>query len=218
MNVYRDIPFHIYVPSCRHNYYYDIVKCLPSFNVELFDGTNYQSCSKLMNDVIMKCPTEVVFVIHDKTRPTAEEVYQALDYVIEGHGMAWLWPFAFGAFKKDAIRQVGFYDERFADGHYEDCDLIRRFREQNVSLVMLHKAARVSVNTLWPSIKSEAFYKTKWDGPGEWTRIGPDEEAKYDLGPSTGSKFLPWSASLADAHPPATEDQSKTYRTMLGLE
>lgn len=216
--IYGNLEYTIYCPSFRPHYVDEIKSLLPNMGINHFDGSNYDSCSKLMNDVIVNCPTETVFVIHDKMRPIESDIYRTLEYIVDGHGMAWLWPFGFGAFNKEVIRQVGFYDERFVGGQYEDCDMIRRFMEKDISLVMLHDVKRIEVPTSWRPWMAEMFYRQKWGGENSMSRMLDDEKYLYDIGPSNNFKFKKWKESIVDVHPPKTQDRLNGYLKALRLK
>lgn len=198
MNVYRDIPFTIYTPTVRKHFYDEIVKLLPNLEVTYFDGTNKGSYSKILNTMLVECPTELFFLISDKIRPTEQQVYDVIDLIIEGHGMVWLWPFSFGAFYKEVIRRIGFWDERFVDGNYEDCDMWRRLRESNISLVEIWRTTRLTLPSTWPAAQSANFMNQKWGGDWNFTRLLPDETYDYDLGESHDSAFKTWNESIME--------------------
>lgn len=210
--------FTIYCPSIRLGFVEEIRRRLPHYKVRHFDGSKYLSCAKMTNDLIVDCPTETVVIIHDKIRPVESEIPEMLNLLDKGYGMVWLWPFGFGCFKKDIIRKVGFYDERFSDGQYEDADYIRRCREADIALYMLHKSERITIGTLWAATESQKFYEQKWGPDGSWNRLLSEESPKYNLGPYQGTRFLTWNATVVDAHPPATSEQNYQYRRALGLE
>jgi hypothetical protein len=216
-NTYNNVEYTIIVPSCRPHFVSDIKSSLQGFNINHFDGTGYPSSAKLTNDVIINCPTEIVFINQDKCRGSAEQIYICLDYINAGYGMAWLWPFGFGCFKKDVIRRVGFFEERCAGGQWDDSDMIRRLKEADIGAVMLHSTQRIQLNTLWRPHESEVFFKKKWIGPGEMIRNLGEMDYHYNIGAYQGSQFRPWKDSIVDAHPPSSDEQNSKYRKALGL-
>ena len=211
-NVYKGVEYTIIVPSNRPHFYTEIEKSLP-FNINYFDGGSYKCYAKLINDCICVCPTETIFIINDKIRPKEYQIYKCLDYNISGFGMSWLEAF-FGCFDKEFIRQVGFFDERYSDGHYEDSDMIRRSRESDIGLVMYEDVDRIELPTQWLSNKSSKFHATKWN---EFKRLLPDEKYSYDIGPTTLRTFRLWQESIVKLGSNYKEQDEINYKQYLGL-
>ena len=84
--------------------------------VNIFDGKNYPSFSKLINDVIVYNPTEIVIIASYKVRPTQNDINKMINLINEGYGYVATYRFAFLGFKKELIRRIGFFDERFIGG------------------------------------------------------------------------------------------------------
>lgn len=170
----------------------------------IFDGTDYPSCSKLWNDCIMACPTEIIVMCSTKMRPTDGHVERALELVDDGYGIAGLYRFGFFAFKKDLIRRVGFFDERFIGGNYEDCDMMYRLNEANIAYYEAEQVPYEKGPSGWKHSMAQQHFIKKWsftDGNNKsgyetLTRLLNNEDYGYQLGVDTGASFLGWDRTV----------------------
>ena len=156
------------------------------------------SYSKIMNFIITDYPHELILICNDKGRPKPQDVDKVVELLDRGFGMAWLHPFGFGGFYKDVIRKIGFYDERFVDGNYEDCDMTRRLKEADIALYESFDIEWVQIKSSWKASKSEKFFKQKWDG---FNRKLPEAPLNYDIGSYQGRAFLPWKETVSSSIP-----------------
>lgn len=194
-----DDEFTIIIPSNRVQLAKECQESLFPLKSTIFDGSNYPSYSKIMNDVIISCPTEMLIVCNDKGRPKPDDVKEVVDLIKEGYGMVWLHPFGFGGFYKDLIRQIGFYDERFTDGNYEDCDMYKRLKENNIAIYERFKIKWIKLKSSWAAKQSKKHIEIKWeDTETTMKRLMPDEVYDYDIGKCKGRKFLSWDKSVVE--------------------
>jgi len=167
----------------------DAKNCLPGFNVVIYDGTGYPSYSKLINDIIIQSSTEIIIIINHKIRATPLHILKMLDLINKGYGVVCLQNFHFYGFKKDLIRKIGFFDERFLGGQFEDSDLIRRLIENNIGWYDSTETFVINLPSSWNSSKSKEHFYKKWKD-GKLERLIPDEIYEYDLGANKSFKFL----------------------------
>jgi hypothetical protein len=187
----------VIIPTNRPELAKSTMESIKPFHSTIFNGTGYTSYSKLINDVIVSCPTELVLICHDKGWPTPKDVETVVSLIEEGYGMVWLHPFGFGGFYKDLIRKIGFYDERFADGNYEDCDMLLRLKENNIGVYEQCAVKWVQMQSSWGAKKSAEFMRKKWkETPPTIERLLPDDIYSYNIGKNTGRKFLPYNKSI----------------------
>lgn len=171
--------------------------------VNIFNGKDYPSFSKIINDVIVNNPTEIVIVASYKVRPTQNDVQKMIDLINEGYGCVATYRFAFFGFKKEFIRRIGFFDERFIGGGYEDCDIIRRCIENNISIYESEEVIYYPKQSTWnysnPHSVSRTHFLKKWLEPknNKFTRLLDEENYDYDIGVSdTSVEFLNASHSV----------------------
>lgn len=187
------------VPSNRPNLQIETVNHLKSIgqSPKTKDGTNYPSFSKLINDCVVECKTELLIICNDKSRPKKEDFDKILELLTQGYGFVGLYSWGFFGFYKELFRNVGFMDERFLGGNYEDCDYMRRMLESNIAMYNVYEIDYLeSVGSNWNRNQSKIHYDKKWiNGDGFIKRLLNEEIYNYDIGSSTGKKFLTWDKS-----------------------
>lgn len=180
-----------------------VIKSLHPLQTHILIGDSYPSFSKLVNDAIVLCPTEIFIFCSHRVRPTPEDIKILLQRIDEGHGLATLYRLGCFGFKKDLIRKIGFFDERFSIGGWEDNDFFMRLQEADISYFEDESIAYEPGNSLWkhPDGKpreSEQHFYAKWHKNnviGVISRILP-EITHYDIGtPNNNTIFKKWSES-----------------------
>lgn len=189
----------IFIPSHRPAMAANVQKSLGHIPSKIFDGTDYPSFSKLINDCIVTCETENVIIISDKIEPTHENIDKMNDFIDQGFGITTLYRFAFFGFKKELIRQIGFFDQRFLGGGCEDRDMVRRLWEANIAYYESQEANYKWMKTTWKygqaNSPAKKHFKEKWTEnlkQGILIRKLPEEIYDYDIGPNIKVNFKPW--------------------------
>lgn len=200
--------YDIWVPSNRAWLAEKTKKCFLPYDVKIFDGEGYESFSKLINHCIVRSTSEVVIIIADKVRGEAKDIVRLLELIDAGYGMVCLYLFAFFGFKKDLIRRVGWLDERYLSGGWEDADYLRRMKEANIGFYYEKEVSIVEMPSSWGycklngglNVESPAgkHYLTKWNEVGKesFTRTMEEETYPYVLGEFQGSNFLDFSKTI----------------------
>lgn len=192
--------FEIIIPSHRPQLSHAAQLCLYGFNSRVFDGTGYPSFSKLVNDCIVSSSYDTIIICNDKARPTASVIEKIIAMLDEGWGLVAPYRFGFFGFKKDLIRKIGFFDERYIGGGYEDNDMILRLKEANISYYENEEIEYIYLPTSWNYEKSNAapnHYVTKWNLESDiYTRRLSEEDYGYDIGPFKNENFLPFEKSV----------------------
>lgn len=174
--------------------------CLAGLNSRIFDGTNYPSFSKIVNEAITSSLSEKIIICNDKARPTPAAVEKILAMLNDGWGLVGLYRFGFFGFKKDLIRKIGFFDERFIGGGYEDNDFIRRLKEANISYYENEEIDYIYLPTSWQYEKTNLaknHFFSKWREEGNVTiRQLAEEDYKYELGPLQNISFIEFDKSI----------------------
>ena len=194
------IDYEIIIPSHRPQLSHEAQFCLKYFNNRVFDGTGYPSFSKLINDCIVSSNYEKIIICNDKARPTVSAVGKILTMLDEGWGIVALYRFGFFGFKKDLVRKIGFFDERYIGGGYEDSDIVIRLKEADISYYESEEIDYIYIPTSWDYVTSNLaanHYYTKWKVEGNTcTRRLPEEACRYDLGPFNNSDFMRFEESV----------------------
>lgn len=190
----NDIDY-ITILSHRHKLGRQVQKTLVPLKTKLFDGTGYPSFSKAVNDCIVACPTELVIIASEKARPSPADFQKLLDLLNKGFGLVCLWGLGFFGFDKELIRRVGFLDEQFIPGGYEDIDFQRRLREANIAEYWKFEIPFKRMISTWDQTDSKKIHDKKWQETSKdiFKRKLPEETYPYDLGPSNPEiSFLPF--------------------------
>lgn len=127
----------------------------------------YPSYSQLINHAIATSPTEWVILINDRTYPTVDEIEKMINLLENGFSCVLLYSVGFMGFSKELIRTIGWWDERFTLGGWEDRDWVFRLKMNNLSL--------------YESIESHYDYgwKSPLNGPPGDAESYPHWDAKY---------------------------------------
>jgi hypothetical protein len=196
--------YNIWIPSSRPTLAKETKKCFLPYNTVIFDGSGYESFSKLVNHCIVKSTEEIVIIISDKARGTFSDIDKMLKLIHKGYGWVGLYRFGFFGFKKDLIRKIGFMDERFVGSGWEDSDYIRRMKESNIGFYYMEEIPFLKMRTSWKYCKPNSdeldlnsparkHYMNKWEdrvNPFSITRRLEEEIYSYDIGESKNSNFL----------------------------
>ncbi len=192
--------YEIIIPSNRLYLSDEAQLCLKHFNNRVFDGAGYPSFSKLVNECILSSKYEKIIICNDKARPTDSVTEKLLIMLDEGWGLVAPYRFGFFGFKKDLIRKIGFFDERYIGGGYEDNDFILRLKEADISYYESEEIPYLSLPTSWSyeiSGLAGYYYQTKWKHEGNtYTRRLPEENYGYDIGSFNNTDFIPFEKSV----------------------
>lgn len=191
----------IWIPTFRFDIAEECRKSILPYESKIYDGTNYESFSKLINECIINSENETIIVISDKVRANPEDIDKILNLLNQGYGIVGLSRFAFIGFRKDFIRKVGFFDERYLGGGQEDQDIILRTKEHNIAHYMSEDVYRIPMHTSWDyaDFNSEAwqFYGKKWKVLlNSIIKTIPEEKYNYNLGDYKSTFFLPFKESV----------------------
>jgi len=160
-----------------------------------FIGNNYESFSKLVNHAILSAENEIVIICSYKVRPTPDDINRMLNYINEGYGFVALYRFAFFGCRKELFRRVGFMDERFIGGQYEDDDFYRRLILHNISYIEEESVKYIPKPSLWNASNTKKIFQEKWkhkdinsiydlDESKTIYKLLPEEKYDYDIGKS----------------------------------
>lgn len=188
----------IIIPSNRNDLKDELITHLISIGEEPVwkNGHGYPSFSKLINDCVIESPTEIIIICNDKARPQKEHIEKILNLLEQGYGFSGLYAWGFFGFKKELFRRIGFMDERFVGGNYEDCDYLRRMMEANIAMYNTFEIDYITMGSGWDITKTKTHYDKKWEhGDKYLKRLLPEEVYDYNIGKKTNITFLPWSES-----------------------
>ena len=186
--------YSIWLLTHKHEYFNDIQKRIEPEKLNLFDGSNSISFSKLINDCISQSNTEINICMSYKAQPTFEHIQKTLNLLDKGYAFVALYRFGFFSFKKQLFREIGPMDERYPWG-FEDNDFYIRLKEADLAAYITTEIPFLNL----PSSRSNydsgfEHFKKKWginhDKAGEVTRQLQEELYNYDFGSSIPCKWL----------------------------
>ena len=167
--------------------------------VNYFDGSGYPSFSKLVNSCVESADTEIVILMSDKVLPTAGDVSRLLGLLDRGFAMVAFYRLAFFGFRKQLLRKIGMFDERFVGGGYEDDDFYIRLKEADIGAYITHEIPYAKSASGWNYSLAHDHFVEKWgniQASGEIKRNTEEEQYCYELGPEVPAEFLPWEKSV----------------------
>lgn len=130
----------------------------------------YPSYSQLINHSIATSPTEFMLLLNDRTVPTVAEAEKIINHLENGFACSFIYNVGFMGFAKELVRTIGWWDERFLNGGWEDRDWVYRMKLADLAL--------------YESL--EGTYETHWKSPlqinDQCARSSPHWHAKYDQG------------------------------------
>lgn len=143
---------------------------------------NYPSFSKVCNEEICKAENDIVIIASYKARPKCNDVYRLISLLNNGYAFVGLYRFGFFGFRKDLINRIGFFDERFIGGEYEDCDFLRRVIEANLAYYDDESIDFIIKPSTWNNEYTKEFFLKKWEHQGNTIkRLLVEEKYNYQL-------------------------------------
>tara|TARA_R110000737_G_scaffold46137_1_gene66166 strand:+ start:197 stop:1012 length:816 start_codon:yes stop_codon:yes gene_type:complete len=195
----------------------------------------YPSFSEMINDSITSSPTEIVIWLNDRVTPKPEDVIHIVELLESGFAAASKYSAAFFGATKELYRTIGWWDQRFYGGGWEDDDFVIRLRLANLAYYESQESeyleARIlnqpeKITPLSPKdgangAKSFPHFNKKWRQlESGITKVLPEESyPEYDklAGPKRediSSKWLGWHDSILGVdykYPIAGESRTKWF-------
>ena len=151
----------------------------------------YNSYSELINEQVVNARYEYLVFINDDILPTPDDVRFLLGKLEDGFGVASLASIGFMALTKEVFRVVGWWDERFLGGGYEDDDFVLKLRCHEIGYYESHSAKQdrsvrgKNPKPPWlqyPLQYSGAHFAKKWafDANHIEQRLPDESYAKYN--------------------------------------
>ena len=156
----------------------------------------YSSYSKMINEAIITSPTEVMVMINDRTFPTVGETEKIINHLENGIACSLMYNVGFMGFTKQLIKKIGWWDERFLNGGWEDRDWIIRLKEADLAV---YESQESNYDYTWMSplqvddrcAKSLPHWNAKWKFSGNNViRMLKEEEYEYKLTEDLSDKYI----------------------------
>ena len=127
----------------------------------------YESYSELINHSVATTDDEWIILINDRTHPNVDEVEKMLNLLENGYACVLLYNVGFMGFSKQLIRHIGWWDQRFTYGGWEDRDWVWRIKKANLAL---YESQEGTYDMSWKSplnvpgaVLSGQFWEKKYD-------------------------------------------------------
>jgi hypothetical protein len=123
----------------------------------------YESYSELINHSVVTSPTEWVILINDRTHPTIDEVEKMISLLENGYACVLLYNVGFMGFSKELIRKIGWWDQRFTYGGWEDRDWVWRLFTNDLAI---YESQEATYDMSWKSplnVPGSIYSTPHWD-------------------------------------------------------
>lgn len=195
-----------YLITKETNTYQAIQDSAGDEKIILHNGSSMESFSQLVNTCVEKCATEIIIMMSHRVRPTKQHFHKLLKLLDDGYAFVGLYRLAFFGFRKQLMRQIGVFDERYLGGGYEDDDFYLRIREADLAFYLSHEVPYNKGQSTWDEQGRERcrqHFVRKW-GPDVMSdntaiRKMSEQETNYNLGPNISYNWLSSAHSKAPA-------------------
>nr|QBK93373.1 MAG: hypothetical protein LCPAC404_00770 [Pithovirus LCPAC404] len=179
----------VFVGSHNHKLVNKLRKKIP--HIVHLDGAMYPSFSRLVNDCIRACSTEIFIFASDRMDISQKDIDKTVNLINDGYAFVALNSYRFFGFKKELIRHIGFFDERFIAGGYEDNDFSVRIVEARLPYYVSEElTCDTNFGSRWSYNIARTFWTEKWStAGGKITRKIPDIPYDGSLGEPSNDKW-----------------------------
>ena len=183
----------------------------------IYDGSNITSFSKMINEIVAICrDSDILIFCSHRVRPVPSDIHYLVSRIKEGYGLVMLRKMACFGFRLELFKRIGFFDERYVPGGYEDDDFYIRMKEANISIYDEDRVKYIKGASLWSQplyrvpdtdFKQPVTYdmfKKKWRREGDTIyRLLEEQDYCYNLGPCNYDiQFKDFSQSVTDLQLP----------------
>lgn len=171
----------------------------------------YPSYSRLINHSVATSPTEFVILINDRTFPTADEAKKMINQLENGFACSFLYNVGFMGFSKQLIRKVGWWDERYLNGGWEDREWVVKLKKHNLAL---YESQESNYDYSWKSPLQHAD-ACAMSGP-HWNRKWRFEHDKI-VQTLEDESYQEWDAMLGDPRPDIEQSWNYWDKSILNI-
>ncbi len=160
-------------------------------------NTKKQGLTALFNQCIKLSSTEYVILGCDKIRVQPQDFAIIEQKLREGFACVATYMLGFFGFSKHLTTKIGFFDEGFTAGGFEDTDWMNKLFVEDLALYFSKETGYKQVGSGWTSGSNAAHYHSIWrETPDEIIQLSNHYHDK-DLyhGVYSELEYLPWSRS-----------------------
>ena len=177
-----------------------VVKNLQRTKYQAYIGNNVKSFSELVNNCIKQCTTDIFLFCSHRVTPTDDDIDRLICLLNKGYGYVGLYRFACFGIHMDIINKIGYLDENFIRGYFEDDDYKIRLQYRNIAFYEDHSVIYRAGDSLWGGgdtykINENKFNnKYKLDHNAKTITLAVNDEYNH---PSSTSKYLPFNKTYS---------------------
>lgn len=184
---------------------------------------SYDSYSQMVNDAVTSSKDEFVILINDRTICNVEQTLKIINLLENGFSAATMFSVGYIGYSKELFRKIGFWDERFYGGGYEDDDFVIRLKHANLAYYesqegQYDRSFKSPVRPIGGDacLKSEPEFYKKWEFSGDniIKKLPELLNNNYDLGPDRpdiSSTWKKWDDSILGINFYPYESRSKWF-------
>lgn len=169
----------------------------------------YDSYSELVNDSIISSKYEHIVMLNARVIPNYREVIDIISMLETGYAAVCKYSVAYMGVTKELFRKIGWWDERYIGGGYEDDDFYMRLRLADLAVYDSHEAIYDYTWKQYHGVEggdkcslSEPHFFKKWKFTEKkiFKMLKEEDYKKYefligDNNTQISSKWLPWEKS-----------------------
>ena len=131
-----------------------VVQNLHRTDYEVVIGETMNSFSELVNTCAKMCTTDIFIFCSHKVRPTDADIDKIVTLLKSGYGYVGLYCFGCFGVHKDIFDKIGYFDEDFLRGRYEDDDFKLRLQLHNIAFYEDHSVLYYCCESTWANEES----------------------------------------------------------------
>ena len=158
----ENLKANIYIISNRPRLARRVKRYIGLEEVVVIDGAHATSFSNLCNSVLRIDPNSISVIVGDKCFPSLGELNQMIGMIRGGLGLVGIYRFGCFGVHPSFLHSVGYFDENFEGGGFEDVDMLLRSFEADVAIRLYEATRYFPLPSSWNPNKAEKYYKDKW--------------------------------------------------------
>ena len=174
-----------------------VIQNLKRTKYQAYIGNNVKSFSELANNCIKECTTEIFLFCSHRVSPTDDDIDRLISLLNAGYGYVGFYRMACFGINKDIINKIGYFDENFLKGGFEDDEYRIRLQCKNIAFYEDHSVIYRASASLWTTdeyIVNEKKLNDKYKLDHDAKTITLEISDEY-IHPINTSKYLPFNKS-----------------------
>jgi hypothetical protein len=167
-----------------------------------------------MNHSIATCNTEWMIFVNDRTACTSEHTLKIIDLLQSGFSCVFLYSVGYMGFSKELIRQIGWWDERYLLGGWEDRDWVYRLAHSNLSL---YESCEAEYDYSWKSPLQVIGHNCKLSEP-HWNEKWEQKYSDVIIKMLPEENYEHWNLFLGESKKQITNSWKTWANSTLGID